>query len=191
MRSAVGYDLPAYKLVELIDASFWPTWPENDEGSKTVEPDVFLRFRAGDPEVRIDIIVEAKYRPGYDQYADQWRRQWKAYHDFVAEDDGASAYLLAVGGLGRHTGTTVRQIYDELSADGLEVKVVAADWSRLLDVVVAELGGVEAIEERRLLEDIVEAMALAGFRQIRPMKDLVPRNLNASSKHIMRDYDYR
>ncbi|NKL38783.1 hypothetical protein GFL49_34825 [Rhizobium leguminosarum bv. viciae] len=191
LRNAFGSALPDYKLVELVDASFWPTWPENEGGTKTVEPDVFLQFNVGDPAVRIDVIVEAKYRPGYDQYAEQWQRQWTAYHRFVAQDDGASAFLLAIGGLGPHAATTMHRLQGQLRADGLDVKVVAANWPKLLDAVTAEIE-IAKSEERRLLGDILEAMALAGFRKIRQLEDLYSqRRLNPASKSAFLDYDYR
>jgi hypothetical protein len=192
LREAFGTDLPAYKVVDLIDASFWPTWPENDEGTKTVEPDVFLRFKAGDPEIRIDVIVEAKYRPGYDQYADQWRRQWIAYHRYVADGEGATAYLLAVGGLGAHAATTMHRLQAELLADGLEVKVIAGNWPKLLDAVTTAREQSESGEEGRLLEDITEAMALAGFRQVTQYRDLRSHTrIDPASKEVVLGYDFR
>ncbi|MGO7582399.1 hypothetical protein ACC689_09645 [Rhizobium ruizarguesonis] len=191
LREAFGTELPDYKVVDLVDASFWPTWPENEEGTKTVEPDVFLQFKVGDPEVRIDLIVEAKYRPGYDQYAHQWKRQWTAYHKFVADDEEATPYLLAIGGLGAHAASTTQRLKTELLADGLEVLAIAANWPKLLDAITAELEKVEDSEERRVIGDIIEALALAGFRHIKQLQDLrSQRRMSPASKATLLDYDY-
>jgi hypothetical protein len=191
LRSAFGSELPEYKVVNLLDAQFWPTWQEDDDGLKTVEPDGYFQFEVGDPAVRIDVILEAKYRVGYDQYAEQWRRQWNAYHTYVAEGDGAIAYLLAVGGLGAHATTTMHRLQEELRQVGLELKVIAANWPKLLDAIVSSMDGSLAGEERRILGDIIEAMALAGFRHVQVLGEMRSgRRISPSSKAHLLDYDF-
>jgi hypothetical protein len=59
--------------------TFWPTWTEGGATNGTVEPDVLLDFKLGDPPTSVQLIVEAKFGIYPTQYADQWVRQWMAH----------------------------------------------------------------------------------------------------------------
>ncbi|MBY3181335.1 hypothetical protein HFO24_06580 [Rhizobium laguerreae] len=173
LRRATGSTLPDYKLVELISADFWPRFAEADDSGYTVEPDVLLRFEVGDPSVRIDFIVEAKLGTGASQYAEQWRRQWTAFKKMNEEGDAATiVYLLAVGGLGSKKALTVERIVSDLASTGTLLNAVAATWGEIADGVHQQLENSVKPSERRVLNDVIGALALANYRHVDILRDL-------------------
>ncbi|TNM59862.1 hypothetical protein [Aliirhizobium smilacinae] len=193
LRRGLGFELPDYKVVELYNVEFWPTWPEGDGAARTVEPDVFLQINVGDPSVQIDLIIEAKLGIGLDQCADQWRRQWTAYHELPATIDGdAKPYLIAIGGLGQHEASYLSRILQDLQKGGHEVKALAANWPKLLEAVIAVGKETTDLRDTRILSDIVSALALAGYRQIQSFSGLTAHHrIDHRSKAVLVDYNFQ
>lgn len=193
LRRGLGVELPDYKVVDLYNVEFWPTWPEGDGAAKTVEPDVFLQFNVGDPSIQIDLIVEAKIGTGLDQYADQWRRQWTAYHELPSTTDSdATPYLIAIGGLGEHEASYMRRMLEDLQNGGHEIKALAANWPKLLEAVIAVGKETTSQRDTRILSDIVSALALAGYRKIQSFSGLISHHrINHQSKAVLVDYNFQ
>ncbi|AJC79781.1 hypothetical protein IE4803_CH02592 [Rhizobium etli bv. phaseoli str. IE4803] len=194
LRRAIGSTLPDYKVVELISADFWPRLAEADDSGYTVEPDVILRFEVGDPTVRIDFIVEAKLGTGASQYAEQWRRQWTAFQKLRTEEGDAatSVYLLALGGLGTKKALTVERIVSDLGSTGTPLDVVAATWGEIADAVHQQLEISVRSSERRVLNDVIGALALANYRHVDLLRDLhSARRFNQSAIDEISAYDFQ
>lgn len=188
-------ELPDYRMVELLDVEFWPRWLEEGEAS-TVEPDVFLQFQVGDPAVRIDVIVEAKFGTAPAQYADQWRRQWTAYHsarEEEGEDVPRSVYLMAIGGIGARTDLLVERLLRELEQHDIEIRPLAAHWSDLLRSLVEFHEKSIVGRDRRIVEDIIEALGLANYRHAETLNTLPApeQNWRMESIEALTDYDFR
>jgi len=193
LRRGLGFEIPDYKVVELYNIEFWPSWSEGEETTRTVEPDVFLQFKVGDPSNQIDLIIEAKLGIGLGQYADQWRRQWSAYHALSTTREGdATPYLIAIGGLGQHEASYLNRLLQDLQNDGHEIKALAANWPRLLAAVIAVDKETTSPRDQRILRDIVEALALAGYRQIQSFSGLTSHHrINQRSKAVLLDYKFQ
>jgi hypothetical protein len=167
--------LPFRTVATLEQIEFWPRWPlRTKDEERVVEPDVFLRFSVGDPATRVALIVEAKL--GGFQSAEQWAREWHAYqHNFG--DTGGEVVLVALGGLEKRA-ASVAELADranrELARLGLAPQLRAASLS-WLDLVAAladllETGAGASV--RRILSDIIEALALHGYRRVKPVAEL-------------------
>jgi hypothetical protein len=194
LRRAVGGGLPDYKVVELLDAAFWPRFDEADGSGYAVEPDIVLKFQVGDPSKRIDIIVEAKLGTGATQYAEQWRREWTAVEKSNREEgDVADAvFLMAVGGLGTSKTMTVGRIVGNLADAGHAVNAVAATWTELADAVHVRAEESVRSNEQRLLGDIIAALALANYRHVDLLGDLrSPRRFREASVNAITRYDFK
>ncbi len=162
--------LPPRKLVELLDIEFWPMWQDIDGGiGQDVEPDVVLTFSVGDPSRTIVLIVECKL--GSLQYPRQWARESAAFAARRAADPPDDVWLLALGGLPDGAARTVTRFTDEIRATyGTDVQALAADWSDLARVL-DELDTGDPIA-MQIIGDIKAALALNGYRNIRPMAEL-------------------
>ncbi|MGN7802501.1 hypothetical protein ACTJKE_07170 [Ensifer sp. 22521] len=166
LRRTFGSGLPEFRVAELNQITFWPTWAESGETNGTVEPDVFLDFKLGDPAISLRVIVEAKFGTYPTQYAGQWVRQWTAYHEATG-DDGNRVFLAAIGGLGKNVEVTVEKIVTEIAASGHDIEVVAAGWDRLLTAIEEERAKPMDGSADRILDDIVTALGLAGYQHLR------------------------
>lgn len=187
--------LPDYRMVELLDVEFWPRWLEEGEES-TVEPDVFLQFQVGDPAVRIDVIVEAKFGTAPAQYANQWRRQWTAYHaarEQEGEDVPRNVYLMAIGGMGARAPLHVERLLKELGKQDLQIRALAANWSDLLESLEDFLGKSVVRRDRRIVTDMIEALALANYRQVETLNTLPApaQKWRMEAIAALADYDFR
>jgi hypothetical protein len=162
--------LPPRKLVELLDVEFWPMWQDIDGGiGQDVEPDVVLTFSVGDPARTIVLIVECKL--GGLQYPRQWARESAAFAARRAADPPDDVWLLALGGLPDSALRTVTRFTGEIRATyGTDVQALAADWSDLARVL-DELDAGDPIAGR-IIGDVKAALALNGYRNIRPMAEL-------------------
>ncbi|MDR7221299.1 hypothetical protein [Aminobacter aminovorans] len=166
--------LPAQSIVEIDDVEFWPTWGQaKGTLNKAVEPDVVIRLTAGDPPQSWALIVECKYGGGA-QSSQQWYEEWTAYlAESAAIERADQVWLLAIGG---HSPKGVEATVTELSAatrtrHGIDLRVAGAEWSDL----VKTLNTIEipTSAARRVIADIRKAFDLHGFRQVRPLSDLV------------------
>ncbi|MGF6177429.1 hypothetical protein [Ensifer sp. 4252] len=171
LRRTFGPGLPDFRVAELSEITFWPTWLESGETDGTVEPDAFLDFKLGDPAISMKLIVEAKFGTYPTQYADQWVRQWTAYRE-ANGDDGNKVVLAAIGGLGKNVEATVDKIAKEISALGHEIEVVAAGWDRLLTAIEEERAKPMGRSAGRIVDDIVTALGLAGYQHLRLLGDM-------------------
>ncbi|MBY3476170.1 hypothetical protein HFN78_35680 [Rhizobium laguerreae] len=192
LRSACGNALPDFRFAELVAADFWPWWSAAG-GEGRVQPDVVLGFSVGDPAIRIDIIVEAKLRPHSAQSARQWRGQWESYHEANGELPMADAvYLMAIGGLGVDADRTAEKLIKQNGDDGVEIKAVAASWDQMLNAVHARIGVSKIVPEKRILSDIIEAIALAGYRRLTLLDSLpsLPLHGVGRSMGALLDYDF-
>lgn len=166
--------LPDRKVVELDEIEFWPRWSKaNPTLEQDVEPDVILRFSVGDPPVRVTLVIECKL--GRWQEAGQWRREWIAHEmEFAGDDEPDECFFLALGGLGVFKGKPQEMVsaFATPASVGASTPIMAAaaDWSDLMHA----LHKVEIPEgaERRVFEDLRRALALHGYRRVRPLSDL-------------------
>ncbi|AWM24010.1 hypothetical protein [Sinorhizobium fredii] len=170
LRRTFGSSLPDHRVAELANVEFWPRWDESGETGGSVEPDVFLDFNLGDPQISIRIIVEAKFGTSPTQYADQWLRQWSSYHE-AKEGDGSRVFLAAIGGLGRNVEATVEKLAGRIAAAGHDINVVAAGWDRLLDALQEERTSASR-SAARIIDDMVTALGMAGYQHLSLMGGL-------------------
>lgn len=189
LRRAFGPGLPEFRVAELHQITFWPTWSESGETNGTVEPDVFLDFKLGDPAISMQLIVEAKFGTYPTQYADQWVRQWTAYRE-AKGDDGNRVVLAAIGGLGKNVEVTVEKIVREIAALGHDIEVVAAGWDRLLTAIEEERAKPMDRSAGRILDDIVTALGLANYQHLRLLGDMPyhSRPWSRSANGALRDF---
>ncbi len=189
LRRTFGPRLPEYRVAELHQITFWPTWIESGETNGTVEPDVFLDFKLGDPGISVRLIVEAKLGTYPTQYADQWVRQWTAYRE-ANGDDGNRVIMAAIGGLGRNVEATVEKIVTEIAELGHDIEVAAAGWDRLLTAIEEERGKPMDRPSSRILDDIVTALSLASYQHFRLLGDMPEqsRPWNPIASASLRDF---
>lgn len=159
--------LPHYRVARLDRIEFWPSW-ERTEYKGRVEPDLFLSYLLGEPEQRIDLIVEAKH--GGAQYAQQWVSQQRACLAAEADEITPDARIYAaIGGLGRHVMDRLEPLRDEVAENAPECAeaftMVGADW-RDLAAALADAAPKASGEHARVLEDAIEALSLFGYRTI-------------------------
>lgn len=168
--------LTDYKVAELNDIQFWPRWEESRGTGSIVEPDLFLEFNVGDPQITIRLIVEAKF--GFNpQYADQWGRQWAAYQQKNEEgsEDGSKVYLAAIGGMRGNVQGYAENLKNEINTRGPKIEVVAADWDHLLRALEAERANITDRAKLRIIDDIIAALALGGHQHLRLMEGMPMR----------------
>lgn len=162
LRETFGQALPNCKVATLQNVEFWPRWslPTRD----FVEPDILFQFRLGDPEMLVDILVESKLGDGYGQNAPQWIAEIEAYREQFGGVEGRQLYFLAMGGLGpNYKRRTADLAVPTVEAVG-QVNILGASWGKLNDVI-HDLGQ-GSRNPSRILEDILEALALCGERKI-------------------------
>ena len=165
--------LPQRKVAELLDIEFWPFWQDATEKlGQAVEPDVVLTFSIGDPAQIAVLIVECKAGGGL-QYPDQWAREWTAFDARCATTERPDeVWLLALGGVPEGPAQTTKSFTERIrKAWGLEIRAVAADWTDLARAV--EEIGASSVMEARVLRDIALALDLHGYRNVRPMQEIV------------------
>ncbi len=175
LRATFRPDILPPRSVATLDAiEFWPRWSKaNPTLEQDVEPDVVMRFTVGDPAVTATVIVECKLRDW--QRADQWRKEWIAHETEFSGDDGPEmCFFLALGGLGRFAGRPQDLVaaFTEAASAGASsiIRATAADWSDLLHALHAVK--IEDGPQRRVVEDLRQALALHGYRRVRPLADL-------------------
>lgn len=158
------------RQMRLAEAQFWPGWSLTTvEGVRSVEPDVFMRFDLGDPPRRVDLVVECKRGERHDR--GQWEREWRA-HAETYPDEGidTDVVLLAVGKWRRTPPVEVAAILGVCQKPmPKRVRVVAMDWRDLTDTL-ARLDVED--RDRRIVEDILDALALHGHLHVHEMRGL-------------------
>lgn len=195
LRATFGSALPEFRVAELETVEFWPTW--YDPTTKgTVEPDVFMQFKLGDPSKSIALIFEAKL--GQHQYPLQWEREWVAYQNLITQGDADAdeVFLLAIGGLTGHRLVLIenfsKTIHTKTSGE-VSINAVAADWRRLADAV-DQHSKVTAGANARILADIGEALALCGYRNVRGLSSICgmsrPQN-SLASENVLKKWRFK
>lgn len=154
----------------LEGVQFWPSvWarPASAEPMWTV-PDVLLRFN------RVALIVEVKLSDSPAQSADQWAKEWAAYHHTQGGVEPSTVILFALGGLGNQPGTTVEQLRSQANASLLRyqgslppISVAAASWSSLAQAVKnSEETSCDGL--KRLLGDLLEVFDYFNIQWRKP-----------------------
>ena len=166
LRRTFGHPLPDLRVAELDDVQFWPRWDDAIETDRSVEPDVFLDFKVGDPARPVRLIVEAKLGRHPSQEAVQWAREWVAYENRMG-DDRHDVVLCALGGLGKRVDEAVTRIADEVKALGHDVMVAGAGWDRLLDALEEERRRPLGSAATRIISDIITALGLADYQHLK------------------------
>ena len=179
--------LPSQRFAELVDIEFWPMW-SHARGilKKSVEPDVVLRFLVGDPAQSVTLILECKLDGP--QYPEQWMREWIAHREECGANPPDECWLLALGGLAGKPEDVVASFTGSIkSLHAVSIKALAADWQDLLHAL--NNVKVESPSSRRIISDIQEALALHGYRFIRPMSDLIKiaMDLGIRFEHAVHD----
>ncbi|WP_341214111.1 hypothetical protein [uncultured Limimaricola sp.] len=165
--------LPAFRMASFDSIEFWPRWDYSVDDRSHVEPDAFFQLTLGDPAQRWHVIFEAKHRA--EQYAKQWRLEQDAYLARPDEEDETlpdRIVFMALGGLRGSTGAAAarmigQQVSDERQRRGgaaVEILTVAADWSDMAQAL-AEVEP-HAEHEARLISDMIEALAIFGYRHL-------------------------
>lgn len=185
--------LPDFKVVDLVNVEFWPVWDKDDVSGRTVEPDIFLQFHVGDPAQRVDVIVEAKMGVGAVQNAAQWQKQWLAYRELQKSiGEPWRLYHMAIGGMGRNAASNANRLISQMPVEAETTEILAANWPALADSVYHQLDEQPATRDRRILLDIIEALALAGYRHINPLVHLKSsRKFNPMSITTLSSYDFQ
>lgn len=171
LRKTFGSALPDFKVAELEDIKFWPRWNNESEDGCTVEPDVFLDLKLGDPAKPVRLIVEAKLGKHPAQEAAQWVKEWVAYQR-TDDYDGQDLFLCALGGLGNRVDETVARITSEVAGLGHEIKAAGAGWDRLLDALEEERTRPLDRAVVRLIDDIITALGLADYQHLKLPGDI-------------------
>lgn len=185
--------LPDFKVVDLVNIEFWPVWDDDEIAGRTVEPDIFLQFHVGDPSQRIDVIVEAKLGVGAVQDAEQWRRQWLAYLRLQKSiGEPWRMYHMAIGGMGRNAAWNAGRLISQMPPETSAIEIMAANWPALADSVYRQLNEQPVTRDKRILIDIIEALALAGYRHINPLVHLKSsRKFDPASLVTLTSYDFQ
>jgi hypothetical protein len=178
-RSVAPSLLPIRTVAQLREFRFWPRWGEAREKLKQdVVADALLRFKIGDPAQQATLIIEAKLRDV--QRADQWALEWIAYNreqDTVGSGELEEVYLVALGGLNGRRAERVQKLTDEANRiiasknEPRRLVAVGADWADLATTIYEVTRQVDQ-PNQRILRDITEALALAGYRYALPLAGL-------------------
>lgn len=180
LREAFGNKLPNFKVATLNNIEFWPRW--NLSTRDFVEPDIFLQFSLGDPEVLVDVLIEAKLGEGLSQYSAQWITEIEAYREQYPESDGNNFYFLAIGGLRANFSQQVKDLAAQTIETVGETNIAGTSWSKLTDVIHSKSH--QTTSNQRVIEDILEALALCGERHIVALTSLEGMNRNWSLDQI-------
>lgn len=180
LREAFGNTLPNFKVATLSNIEFWPRWSLSTRDF--VEPDIFLQFSLGDPEVLVDVLIEAKLGEGLSQYSAQWIAEIEAYREQYPESDRNNFYFLAIGGLRANFSQQVKDLATQTIEMVGETNIAGTSWSKLTDVVHAR--SQKATSNSRIIDDILEALALCGERHIVSLASLESMNRNWSLEQI-------
>lgn len=177
-RSGIA-GLPPFRFGKLERAEFWPAWAPKGHNVRFTEPDVYLRFVMGDPDVVVDIIVEAKRNGSASQSGNQWRQQIEAYADTVLAEESEppdKLYYFAVSGLDKGYRAQIEALE---TPPGLSPKpqVVVADWTDFSNAA-RYLRDMGQPQTQRLMTMMLQGLAKGGFVQRLYFDSLrQPRNL--------------
>lgn len=161
-RSGTG--LPAYKVGRLDQAEFWPAWSPQGTNTLRTEPDAYLRFIMGDPEVVIDIIVETKRAPKAHQKVEQWRDQIESYRDTILGEEAVRpdrAFYLAVSGLAKGKDKLLLSFNRPENLDP-PVEIIFCEWTDLSNAA-RQLRDEGAGPTSRVMTMIMQGLAQGGF----------------------------
>ena len=148
----------------LSSFSFWPKWKlkSNLKGvePKRVEPDCSVEFE------NIAIIIEAKrYDDIWQQYPNQLGKELVAYWETAQPKP---IMLLAIGGLVNYSDKEINKILEGINNYLLSqlgrvpsFYFAAISWATLFKVIEKQ---VTLSHEKRILDDVKEAMTLHGIR---------------------------
>ena len=175
-RATGGHILPRFQVVKLDSVEFWPTWKLSSDGRSRAEPDVFLRWRLGDPETMVDMIIEAKRSgEGVTQNRRQWLDQLFAYEEtylFHETEGEASArngrakslVYLCVDGLGEKPTQAIESFEEaELPVSLPDLTIAGCSWQTIADAIGdMEKGEEFGIASKHLLLDIKDALRFCG-----------------------------
>ncbi|SEQ59394.1 hypothetical protein SAMN05428995_105233 [Loktanella sp. DSM 29012] len=149
------------------------------EGKKIgVEPDVLITFTVGDPEKRVHLIVESKYR-GNPQRVSQWAEQLSAYRQSIDSeviDPADYVVYMALDGLSsRHISNTdlIADAYANSDIQATEIDNLSFVLIGWMDLVKA-CASVEPVNsgEQRILDDMTKALNLFGYSFIETPRGL-------------------
>jgi len=154
--------LPVRKTVEIRSVEFWPRWPVNagqSEAGKieSFEPDIVFTLDLGDPPRPTLLILEVKTAGA--QQVRQWKNQLGAAIAFE-DHEGLDIIYAALGGL---DGVDAPGLWSQVPGDLRERATFAYAGWRDFGRAVATMN-LRSSNEKRLLEDIEQALALYRYR---------------------------
>lgn len=175
LNDAFQLHAPAYQMASQASIEFWPNWENATDDGVRVEPDCHVVFELGDPGRVVSVLIEAKLGDfGNPQTSWQWHREWQAYQQWLAEEgiEVDATYFLALGGLEHPVDGRMKNLRMEANSMGSELPAFGASWKKLIQTIsnVAPTNS----QDRRILDDVILALALAGHRSIRALEDLTP-----------------
>lgn len=180
LASASGKQLDAFKMVEIREMAYWPSWYLN---GRRVEPDLFIEVDLGDPPKRAHIIVEAKHTSN-PQTAEQWARELSAYQEMMHTEESMGVewlLFLAIGDRvqGRSLERRKQTLLDQVETLGHKrstFDAVLIGWHDIARAVATTVG-VQA-HEQAVLNDISDALILYGY-----FNRILPRAIEKMPAH--------
>ena len=151
----------SWRSVSLERMEFWPVWEYPFDIGRSREPDVYCEWQVGDPAKSLHLIVEAK--PGsVAQLQGQWVEELQSYHH-VQNLEGAEKPdligFLAIGG----RISAPQDFVQAARAASPDVLVAIGGWEDLARALYFELKTNTAPWERRILQDMSDALRLFGY----------------------------
>ena len=163
--------------IRLGQFEFWPRFNVTKQdkistsGASYREPDLFFQFHCQSLSRRIDIILEAKPYDSIGQDAGQWDEQCAAYIENYSSKAQHVLYL-AIGGLGQRS-ERLNHLRTQLETKYRNIKFYGTSWTKLTHIIKNMRDGDIDIHVKFLLNDVLQALNLAGYREIVPLQSLV------------------
>jgi len=180
--------------IRLLDIKFWPRWYDSKKSINYTEPDMFLVFSQGHGKGKTALIVETKRHDNNAQSAAQWVAQINAFQNQLSQGNFSEIeidelYYLAIGGLGSY-GQDFIKVRDEVKAclseaDGLHVSFFGSSWLHLTNTIKKVSRNTHLTHEQNILNDILKALNLAGYREVVDLKTIVKTNTETHSQSLL------
>jgi hypothetical protein len=178
--------LPAFRVGRLTHIEFWPAWAPTGSNVLRTEPDAYLRFKMGDPEVCIDFIVETKRGPNSPQSVNQWCVQIESYYQTIDKEQSLKAdevFYLAVSGFAKGQKKYLDD-YSKRKDQSHSVQVLTSEWTDFSNAA-RRMRDEKSDQTARLFGMMLNGLAHDGFVSRLFFKSLPsPQNCGFTSVHL-------